>query len=130
MRRRTSVSLVAALLPLTLLAACSSGGTGTAAPTPSPSASVSSAAPAPAAPRVGSCHSLTLREAVDPVDAGSPVGCRRPHTSVTVKVGRISAARRRPPARGRLPHRAGPADRRPAPARSPTPSAVTGPPGA
>ena len=92
MGRRTPVSLVAALLPLlVLLSACSSGETGTAAPTPRPSASVSSAAPAPAAPRVGSCHSLTLREAVDPVDAGSPVGCRRPHTSVTVKVGRISA---------------------------------------
>ncbi len=92
MTRRTSVGLATALLPLlTLLAACSSDETGTAVPTPSPGASVSSAAPAPAAPRVGSCHSLTLREAVDPVDAGSPVGCRRPHTSVTVKVGRISA---------------------------------------
>ena len=93
MRRRTSASLVAALLPLllALLTACSSSDGGSAAPTSTPTASVSSAAPAPAAPRVGSCHSLTLREATDPVDAGAPVGCRRPHTSVTVKVGRISA---------------------------------------
>ena len=92
MRRRTSATLVAPLLLLlTLLAACSSGDDGAATPKPTPTASVSSAAPAPAAPRVGSCHSLTLREAADPVDAGAPVACRRPHTSVTVQVGRISA---------------------------------------
>lgn len=70
---------------------CSSSSTGQeAAKAPSPSTAVSSAAPAPVAPRTGSCHELSVPEATDPVDAGGPVRCRQPHTSVTFEVGEIS----------------------------------------
>jgi hypothetical protein len=90
--------LVSALLVLLVVATgCSSSSSSedepTSAPESSPSASTSGAAedtPAPAAPRVGSCHALTVTEATDPVDPGGPVPCRRPHTSVTMKVGQLT----------------------------------------
>lgn len=89
---RTLVLL--ATLLLLLVAGCSSSSSSAAskeesAGTPSPSTAASSAAPAPAAPRVGSCHELSVSEATDPVDAGGPVRCREPHTSATFKVGEI-----------------------------------------
>lgn len=85
--RRTSLVLAPLLL---VLGACSSGGEPGTAPKASPGVSVSSAPPAPADPEVGSCHELSASEATDPVDAGGPVSCRGPHTSVTVKVGQLS----------------------------------------
>jgi len=71
-------------------AGCSSGDQ-QAAPdsSPSPSVSASSAPPPPPTPEVGQCHALSVREATDPVDPTPPVQCRQPHTSVTVKVGRL-----------------------------------------
>lgn len=85
--RRTSLVLAPLLL---VIGACSSGGEPGTAPKASPGVSVSSAPPAPADPEVGSCHELSASEATDPVDAGGPVSCRGPHTSVTVKVGQLS----------------------------------------
>jgi hypothetical protein len=84
--RRTSLLLV----PLMALAGCSSGDEPETSPKTSPAVSVSSAPPAPANPQVGGCHELSVSEATDPVDAGGPVPCRGPHTSVTVKVGQLS----------------------------------------
>jgi hypothetical protein len=85
--RRTALVLVPLLV---VVAGCSSGEERAREPEKSPAAAVSSAPPPPADPAVGSCHALTASEAADPVDAGGPVPCRGPHTSVTVKVGRIS----------------------------------------
>src|SRR6187455_3330757 len=83
----------AALLVLTVatLAGCSSGDPQAAAPdsSPNPSVSASSAPPPPPAPKVGECHALSVTEATEPVDPTPPVRCRRPHTSVTVKVGKL-----------------------------------------
>jgi hypothetical protein len=84
---RAAGSLVP-LLVVVLAGGCSSAKP-EAAPEPSPSQSATSTAAAPLVPQVGSCHELTLSEATEPVDSGGPVPCRRPHTSVTVKVGRI-----------------------------------------
>ena len=82
----------AALLVLVVvtLGGCSSGDP-QASPdsSPSPSVSASSAPPPPPAPKVGECHALSVPEATDPVDPTPPVQCRRPHTSVTVKVGKL-----------------------------------------
>ena len=61
-------------------------GTPGGSPAPSPSATA-----APPAPTVGSCHDLSLAGATRPVDTGGAVACTRPHTSVTVEVGRLSA---------------------------------------
>ncbi len=55
----------------------------------SPSLAASSAPPPPPAPKVGECHALSVPEATDPVDPTHPVRCRGPHTSVTVKVGKL-----------------------------------------
>jgi hypothetical protein len=82
--------LLACLLATCSVAACSSGGSETTQK-PSAGASVSSAPPSPVAPKVGSCHKLTLDEATDPVDSGTPVPCSRPHTAVTFKVGKLAA---------------------------------------
>jgi hypothetical protein len=83
----------ALLVPLLLVAGCSSSSPSTkeadAAATSSPRASVTPAPRPPAAPAVGSCHSLSVREATDPVDAGQAVPCGGRHTSVTVKVGTL-----------------------------------------
>jgi hypothetical protein len=84
---RTALVLVPLLV---VVAGCSSGEERAREPEKSPAAAVSSAPPPPADPAVGSCHALTVSEAADPVDPGGPVPCRGPHTSVTVKVGRIS----------------------------------------
>ena len=85
--RLTTLALLLLALAVT---ACSSGSSESDAQ-PSDGASVSSAPPAPAAPRVGSCHDLTVEEATDPVDPGKDVPCRRPHTAVTIKVGKLPA---------------------------------------
>jgi len=83
-------------LVLALVAGCSSSsGKPETAPESSPGVSASStppdsAPPEEASPQVGSCHQLSVSEATDPVDAGAPVPCRRPHTSVTTKVGQLS----------------------------------------
>ncbi len=70
--------------------ACSSGASEPPAESPErPGAAVSSASPPPP-PRVGACHTLTLSEATEPVDTGEPVSCRATHTSVTIRVGRLS----------------------------------------
>ncbi len=61
---------------------------GGAAASTSPT-TITSSPPPPAAPTTGSCHALTVREATDPVDTGRAVPCRRPHTSVTIKVGNL-----------------------------------------
>ncbi len=86
-----------ATLLLLLVAGCSSSSPSPsstssgekAAEAAAPSTAAGSAVPAPAAPRVGSCHELSVPEATDPVDAGGPVPCGQPHTSVTFKVGAI-----------------------------------------
>jgi hypothetical protein len=39
---------------------------------------------------VGGCYRLTLAQATEPVDDSSPVPCRGPHTTRTIKVGRLS----------------------------------------
>jgi hypothetical protein len=82
--------LLAVLVPVLALAACSSGSP-SSTDKPSPHASASSAPPAPAAPKVGSCHALTLSQATDPVDSGTTIPCSRPHTAVTIKVGKLPA---------------------------------------
>lgn len=89
MRRRTTIGALAALVMA--VGACSSGEEPktTAKPSATPTTTSSTAPTPPPAPRVGSCHRLTLGQATRPVDAGRPVPCRGPHTSVTVKVGRI-----------------------------------------
>ena len=86
--RRTAAALV--VVGLALATGCSSSEKPESSAEKSPKAAVSSAPPPPAAPEVGSCHELSLTEATDPVDAGKPVPCSRPHTSVTVKTGRLS----------------------------------------
>jgi Septum formation len=89
--RRTSAALV--VVALGLVSGCSSSGKSDSSADSaekSPEVAVSSAPPPPAAPKVGSCHHLSLSEATEPVDAGKPVPCSRPHTSVTSKVGRLS----------------------------------------
>lgn len=87
--RRDALLGVAALTAVALLASgCSGGGTDAVA-RPRPDVSVSAAPPQPADPVAGDCYSLTVREATDPVDTGAPVPCRKPHTSVTMKVGQI-----------------------------------------
>ncbi len=87
--RRPTLLVVAALTAVGLVTSGCSVGESDSAPAPSPSVSVSSAPTPVVDPVVGSCHSLTVREATDPVDAGEPVSCREPHTSVTTKVGQI-----------------------------------------
>jgi hypothetical protein len=92
--RRTA--LVACVLGLVVLTGCSSGSSSgggdkaASAPSPEATSASSSAPPPPVAPRVGSCHALTLGEATAPVEAGPAVPCRGAHTSVTVKVGRLT----------------------------------------
>jgi len=90
MTGRHRVAPLLAPLVLLLAAGCSSDQEPEAASTPSPSPSASSAAQAATLPRTGSCHALSVSEATDPVDASDPVPCRRPHTSVTIKVGEPS----------------------------------------
>jgi hypothetical protein len=89
--RRTTAALVT--VALGLVTGCASSGkpdSSADSADKSPEVAVSSAPPPPAAPEVGSCHQLSLSEATEPVDAGKPVPCSRPHTSVTTKVGRLS----------------------------------------
>ena len=92
--RHTRWLLAAPMVALVAVAAgCSGSGSepgSTSSSEPSPGSSTSSEAPVPTAPQVGGCHELSLIQATDPVDAGAPVSCRRPHTSVTVKVGQLS----------------------------------------
>ena len=90
MSRAQLTAAAVVVMVLGLVAGCSSSGEPDSAADTEPSAAVSSAPPPPAAPRVGSCHELTLTEATEPIEAGKPVPCNRPHTSVTVKVGRLS----------------------------------------
>jgi hypothetical protein len=73
-----------------LLTGCSSSEDSDPAPAATPEASVVPESPPPPAPRVGSCHDLTVSEATDPVDASAPVPCSEPHTSVTIEVGRLT----------------------------------------
>ena len=87
---RALLGATCALLLLLALTACSSGDSDSA-DQPAAGASASSAPPAPTPPRVGACYALTLDEATDPVDSGEAIPCGRPHTSQTIKVGRISA---------------------------------------
>lgn len=89
MLRRRVLGAAAGLL-LLLAAGCSGGEDPQATASPSPSVSIASAGPAPAPPRVGSCHALDVRRATAPVDTSEPVPCSRPHTTVTVKVGRLT----------------------------------------
>lgn len=81
--------VLAGALALSLLAACSSEET---EPSPEPDAapSATQTTEPPPVPRVGSCHRLTMAQATDPVASDRAVACRRPHTSVTVKVGRLA----------------------------------------
>ena len=83
--------------------------TPTTADKPSAGASASSAPPAPAPPTVGSCHALSLDEATNPVDSGNGRPVRPAAHRRHVQGRQARRARRRPPARGRLPHRPGPA---------------------
>lgn len=86
--QRTAASLLVVVLGL--VAGCASSEEPESSAEKSPKVAVSSAPPPPAAPKVGSCHQLSMSEATDPVDSGEPVPCSRPHTSVTVKVGELS----------------------------------------
>jgi hypothetical protein len=87
---RSGLTTIALVLVAPVLAACSSGNPDST-DRPSGGASASSAPPAPAAPTVGACHELSLEEATEPVDSGEPVPCARPHTAVTIKVGKLAA---------------------------------------
>lgn len=100
MRRRTVVAgFVAVCVTLAVVAVgCSAGlpGAGNSrsphastAPSPTPT----TAAPAPRAPRVGSCHRLSLEHATAPTDERPAVPCRSPHTTVTVRVGHFDPVR-------------------------------------
>ncbi|GAB3657860.1 hypothetical protein GCM10027596_13510 [Nocardioides korecus] len=91
--------LVPVVVALGVLTAACSGGEPAAGPTSrtgSPSPSATSAAPTPStppapAPQVGSCHRLDVRSATAATDPAAAVPCRGPHTSVTVRVGRLPA---------------------------------------
>ena len=90
--RQTAPALVALVAAL-LVAGCSSSDragapAGTASPTTGATSAAPTARPAPA-PRVGSCHRLGLRTATAPTDTAAAVPCSGPHTSVTVRVGRL-----------------------------------------
>ncbi len=89
-RRHRVARLLAPLVLLAVVGCASDDGESTTASTPRPSPSTTSATPPASVPQVGSCHALSVSEATDPVDATGPVPCRRPHTSVTIKVGELS----------------------------------------
>jgi hypothetical protein len=88
-RTKHAMGLLAPLLLMVALG-CSAANKPEAAPQPRPSTSVTSDPPAAPVPQVNSCHALSVSEATDPVDSGGPVPCRRPHTSVTFRVGELS----------------------------------------
>ena len=92
----TGVALPLVLVVLVVLVGGCSGGGPSSAPGPTRSPSPSSASPTPStppapAPRVGSCHRLDVRGATAATDPAAAVPCRGPHTSVTVRVGRLPA---------------------------------------
>lgn len=96
MTGRTALSAVVAVVAtvLVVIAGCTVSRPDAAprrTPTPSPASSPTPTRPAspPPAPRVGSCHRLTLAAAGKPTDSRAPVPCSSEHTTVTVRVGRF-----------------------------------------
>jgi hypothetical protein len=86
------VRLLAGVLLLLALTACTGSDEPSSTPTPTPSAS--SAAPPPRAtpapvPTAKSCYSLAYDEAVAPTTSAKPVPCDRKHTTMTYAVGRL-----------------------------------------
>ncbi len=90
MLRRTLPWAAVVATSVLALTGCSSSEDPDPESAATPEASVAPAPAAPAAPRVGSCHDLTVSEATDPVDASAPVPCSEPHTSVTIEVGQLT----------------------------------------
>jgi hypothetical protein len=88
--------LVAVLLLLASLTACSGGDEPAAEPTPpasssaSPSSRPPTATPAPT-PSGRACYRLTYDQAVAPTTEQDPVDCARPHTSTTFAVGPLDS---------------------------------------
>ncbi|WP_162602261.1 septum formation family protein [Nocardioides daejeonensis] len=74
-----------------LLTGCSGDD---AAPAPRPTSSAAPRTPdrPPAPPEAGSCHRLDYATAVQPTAEDTTVPCRKPHTSRTIKVGRLRTA--------------------------------------
>lgn len=100
MTPRTALAgFVALAVTLAVVAVGCSGGTPTAGSSRSPRASTAptpaptTAPPPPPAPRVGSCHRVSLRHATAPTDDRPPVPCRSGHTTVTVRVGHFDPVR-------------------------------------
>ena len=99
MRRRTALAgLVGVCVTLAVASGCSAG-TPEARDNRSPEATAqprsapTTASPASPAPRVGSCHRLSLEHATVPTDERPPVPCRSAHTTVTVRVGHFDPVR-------------------------------------
>jgi hypothetical protein len=85
---------IAVLLLAIVLAGCTDPAPPVPSSSPSPSASSSepstTATSLPPRPVRNGCHRLSYRQAVAPVVGGTDVSCRKPHTSQTYKVGRLS----------------------------------------
>ena len=78
------MKLLAAALPLGLLAGC--GGTPSALPSSTLTPTPATAAPTPAA---GSCHQLTWAQATAQAAPAGSVSCARSHTAQTYAVGTL-----------------------------------------
>lgn len=90
---RTTVALWCTLV--LLLSGCTSGGDD-ADSADAPGATPTDSAPPepPRRPKVGDCHRLSWEDALSPVTAtGTRVACRRKHTAVTFRVGRVQRNR-------------------------------------
>lgn len=96
--------LVAGLLAVLVLAACSTDGREPAGPTEPPTSTTEtdgsdpdasasddpgSAAPAQPRPEVGQCRRLDVEAVLAPTSLAEPVRCGRPHTARTFHVGRL-----------------------------------------
>ncbi|MBE7323697.1 septum formation family protein [Nocardioides sp. Y6] len=92
MTPRALVALCCALLLLMTACTGDDGDTGEAGSDAAPTASPDSTAPPkpPRRPRVGDCHDLSWEEALSPVTpTETRVACKRRHTGVTFRVGRV-----------------------------------------
>lgn len=81
----------APLLAVALATGCSAESSGGPESASSPEASASASPTPPPAPVVGECHRLTFAGAAQPAASTEAIPCQQPHTSETVKVGRLDA---------------------------------------
>jgi putative regulator of septum formation len=96
-RRALAVAAVLAAA----LTSCTGGGDPAADPSPTGAPASDSSPPAPTAtptraaaaprPRVHACYRLGFDQAIAPTSAVDPVGCGRPHTSLTYAIGTLDA---------------------------------------